>query len=141
MEARNKAFIKGCTQYIERNASGCIASEGWLELPKHAVIKLISSDTVIRVLTIHTYVLHWKMSVVIILAKYLCNIYVFSWHLRRKMCGERCSRGLNTMPEFRWKRIRDSGICMRRSLSHRFVPAASVHAVPIWHYSPLQVYM
>ena len=75
LEARNKAFIKGCTQYIERNASGCIASEGWLELPKHAVIKLISSDTVIRVLTIHALCYTGKMSVVIILAKCLCNIY------------------------------------------------------------------
>ena len=43
---KSDTLVKACMQFIERHAEGCVRSDGWLELPKDAVIKLISSDTV-----------------------------------------------------------------------------------------------
>lgn len=39
-------FSSSCAHYIEENAQLCVKTEGWLELPKPALIKLLMSDQV-----------------------------------------------------------------------------------------------
>ena len=39
-------FSSACAQYIEENAQLCVKTEGWLELPKPALTKLLMSDQV-----------------------------------------------------------------------------------------------
>ncbi|XP_014260319.1 uncharacterized protein LOC106672966 [Cimex lectularius] len=41
-----KTFIEKCVSYIGENASECVKSKSFLNLPKEALIKLISSDSV-----------------------------------------------------------------------------------------------
>ncbi len=39
-------FSAHCAQYIEENAQACARTEGWLELPKPALTRLLQSDEV-----------------------------------------------------------------------------------------------
>ncbi len=39
-------FSALCAQYIEENAQVCVKTEGWLELPKPALTRLLQSDEV-----------------------------------------------------------------------------------------------
>ena len=41
------SFVSACYDFIESHAESCANSDGWLELPKHALVRLISSDNVI----------------------------------------------------------------------------------------------
>ena len=39
-------FSTFCAHYIEENAQVCVKTEGWLELPKPALVQLLKSDEV-----------------------------------------------------------------------------------------------
>lgn len=41
------SFLERCTSYIGENATECVKTSSFLNLPKEGIIKLISSDYVI----------------------------------------------------------------------------------------------
>ena len=45
-ESDENEFVESCMRFIEQNAESCVKTTGWLELPKDALIKLISSQQV-----------------------------------------------------------------------------------------------
>ena len=40
------SLTEQCARYIEENASQCVQTEGWLELPKHTLTTILASENV-----------------------------------------------------------------------------------------------